>query len=119
MEYDSGRSCGLCSDQRMWRSIKTKKYRYPSPPIDMVMLTSGQEYSARLLIPLSTIISAVEIDPISKSKPYCMQIITEEKSYRFCAPSEEVLAKWLGALKSLLARRKDKNHKRIANRPAP
>jgi hypothetical protein len=36
-----------------------------------------------------------------------MQIIAEEKSYRFCAPSEEALARWLGALKSQLARRKE------------
>ena len=37
-----------------------------------------------------------------------MQIIAEEKSYRFCASSEDALAEWLGALKSQLARRKDK-----------
>ena len=49
-----------------------------------------------------------EIDPISRSKAHCMQIIAEEKSYRFCASSEDALAEWLGALKSQLARRKDK-----------
>ena len=37
-----------------------------------------------------------------------MQVIVEEKSYRFCAPSEDALAEWLGALKSQLARRKEK-----------
>ena len=67
----------------------------------------SQEYSAHLLIPLSSILSAVEIDPVSRSKNHCMQIIAEEKSYRLCAPSEEALARWLGALKSQLARRKE------------
>ena len=37
-----------------------------------------------------------------------MQIIAEEKSYRFCASSEDALAEWLGALKSQLAKRKEK-----------
>lgn len=69
-----------------------------------------QEYAAHLIIPLSNIISAVEIDPVSKSKLHCMQIIAEEKNYRFCAMSEDDLAKWLGALKSQLARKKDTSY---------
>ena len=36
-----------------------------------------------------------------------MQIIAEDRSYRFCAPSEDALARWLGAVKSQLARRKE------------
>ena len=70
---------------------------------------TNQEYAANLILPLSTIINAVEIDPISRSKAHCMQIIAEEKSYRFCASSEDALAEWLGALKSQLARRKEAN----------
>jgi PH domain len=70
------------------------------------------EYSPRLIIPLSSIINAVEIDPVSKSKIHCMQLITEEKSYRFCAHSEESLDKSLGAFKSLLAKRKENEAKR-------
>lgn len=35
-----------------------------------------------------------------------MQIIAEERNYRFCAESEDQLARCLGAVKSLLARRK-------------
>ncbi len=68
-----------------------------------------QEYAANLILPLSSIINAVEIDPISRSKSHCMQIIVEEKSYRFCASSEDTLTEWLGALKSQLARRKEAN----------
>lgn len=72
------------------------------------MLIPLQEYAANLIIPLANIINAVEIDPISRSKAHCMQIIAEEKSYRFCASGEDALAEWLGALKSQLARRKEK-----------
>ena len=56
---------------------------------------------------MSSIINAAEIDPISRSKQYCLQIIAENKTYRFCAPDEDALAKWLGAIKSVLARRKE------------
>lgn len=66
---------------------------------------TSQEYAAHLIIPLSNIMSAVEIDPVSKSKLYCMQVIAEEKNYRLCASSEDALAKWLGALKSQLAKK--------------
>ena len=37
-----------------------------------------------------------------------MQIISEDRSYRFCASSEDALAEWLGALKSQLAKKKEK-----------
>lgn len=76
------------------------------------VLTCDQEYSATLLLPLSSIINAVEIDPVSRSKSHCMQIISEDKSYRFCAPSEDALAKWLGALKSQLAKKKELGQKK-------
>jgi hypothetical protein len=57
---------------------------------------------------MSQIINAAEIDPVSKSKKFCLQIVAEEKTYRFCAPNEESLTKWLGSLKSVLSRRNDR-----------
>lgn len=57
-----------------------------------------------MIIAMPTVINAAEIDPISKSKSFCLQIIAEDKTYRFCAPSEQALAVWLGALKSVLNR---------------
>lgn len=67
-------------------------------------LTVRQEYRAIRLIPLDTIIDAVEIDPLSKSKKHCLQLITEEKSYRFATAAETQLAKCLGAIKVTLAK---------------
>lgn len=64
-----------------------------------------QEYAVIKIFNMDTVITAAEIDPISRSKTSCFQIIMEDKSYRFCAPDEEELAKWLGALKSVLTKR--------------
>ena len=56
---------------------------------------------------MSQAINAAEIDPISRSKQFCLQLITEDRPYRFCAPDEEALANWIGAMKSIIvARRK-------------
>jgi hypothetical protein len=75
-------------------------------PKGLTMYKNEEEYSALIVLPFSTIIDAVEIDAISRSKTACMQIIGEERNYRFCAYDEESLAKWLGAFKSLLEKRK-------------
>ena len=65
---------------------------------------------------MSQVINAAEIDPISRSKNFCLQIIAEERSYRFCAPDEEALARWLGALKSVVVTRKKAIEKAAAER---
>lgn len=58
------------------------------------------------IIPMAQVIDAAEVDPMSRSKLFCLQIIAEEKSYRLCTPDEESLATWLGSLKSILVARK-------------
>jgi hypothetical protein len=75
-------------------------------PKSLAFYKDEQEYSALRVIPMSHIIDAAEVDPMSRSKKFCMQIIAEEKTYRLCAPDEESLARWLGALKSILVARK-------------
>lgn len=76
-------------------------------PKNVAFYKNESEYSPILIIPLSSLINAVEIDPVSKTKRHCMQLITEEKSYKFCAHNEESLDTSLGTFKSLLAKRKD------------
>jgi hypothetical protein len=83
-------------------------------PKNFALYKDEAEYVPRFIIQLSAIINAVEIDPLSKSKIYCMQIITEEKSYKFCAHDEETLDKTLGSFKSLLSKRKENEGKRVA-----
>lgn len=88
---------GVKQWKRLWVVLRPK---------NLSLYKNEQEYAAVMIIPMSQIINAAEIDPISKSKPFCLQIIAEDKNYRFCAPDEEALAKWLGALKSVLAKRR-------------
>lgn len=53
-------------------------------------------------IEIENLIDVVEMDAMSKSKQYCMQLITPEKRMRFCAPSEEDLIRWLAAIKAVI-----------------
>lgn len=90
----------------LWVVIRAKNF---------ALYKNDSEYAPVLIIPLSSVINAVEIDPVSKTKRHCLQVITEEKSYKFCAHNEDGLDKSLGAFKSLLAKRKDQETK--TNRP--
>ena len=74
-------------------------------PKSLTFYKNEQEYSALRIVSMSSVINAADIDSISKTKQFCWQVITEEKTYRFCASDEDALAKWLGALKSVLAKR--------------
>ncbi len=87
-------------------------------PRNVALYQNDDEYSPLLIIPISSVINAVEIDPISRTKTHCLQVITEEKSYKFCAHNEEGLDKSLGAFKSLLAKRKEAELLSLASRAA-
>ncbi|KAB5570767.1 PH domain-containing protein [Coniochaeta sp. 2T2.1] len=76
-------------------------------PRNLILYKDESEYSARFIIPMSSIVNVVDIDPVSRTKTHCLQVITDEKSYRFCAHDEETLVQCLGAFKSLLAKRKE------------
>ncbi|KAG0232765.1 hypothetical protein BGW42_007925 [Actinomortierella wolfii] len=57
-----------------------------------------KEYQPHGIIPLSTIIDSLQGDPISKSKQYCMRIVTAKRTFVCCAPDEDTLLRWLDAL---------------------
>lgn len=76
-------------------------------PRNLILYKNESEYTAHRIISLSAIVNVVDIDPMSKSKTSCLQIITEEKSYRFATHDEESLVQCIGAFKSLLAKRKE------------
>ena len=76
-------------------------------PKSLALYKNEEEYAAVMVMAFHSIIDAVEIDPISKSKKFCLQLITEERNYRMCAPDDDALAKWLGGVKSVLAKRKE------------
>lgn len=76
-------------------------------PRSLAVYKTNAEYAPVLIIPMGTVIDAVEIDALSRTKTNCLQVITEKKSYRFCARDEEGLDRCLGAFKSLLKKRRD------------
>lgn len=85
-------------------------------PRNLALYKNESEYSPVLIVPLGAVIDVVEIDPVSRTKRLCLQVITEDKSYRFCALGEEDIDRCLGAFKSLLAKRREGEGKRGAVR---
>ena len=65
-------------------------------------LNPFQEYSALQVLPTASILDVVDTETLSKSKKYCLQVITEDRSHRFCAAHEDDLSSYLGAIKSVL-----------------
>ncbi|KAF9354298.1 hypothetical protein BGX34_011109 [Mortierella sp. NVP85] len=57
-----------------------------------------KEYQPLGIIPLSTIIDSLQTDPVSKSKQYCLRIVTNKRSFVCCAPDEDTLLQWIDAL---------------------
>ncbi|KAI3337156.1 PH-domain-containing protein [Xylariaceae sp. AK1471] len=76
-------------------------------PRNLILYKDESEYTASFILSLPSVVNVVDIDPISRTKVHCMQIITDEKSYRFSAHDEESLVHCLGAFKSLLSKRKE------------
>lgn len=87
-------------------------------PRNLILYKDETEYAAQLILPLSSIVNVVERDPLSRTKKHCLQIITEEKSYRFSAHDEETLVHCLGAFKSLLAKRRGLEMRAAAEKAA-
>ncbi|KAI8254825.1 putative PH domain-containing protein [Colletotrichum sp. SAR11_239] len=88
-------------------------------PRNFILYKDESEYTAQFIRPMSAIVNVVDIDPVSKSKTHCLQLITEEKSYRFCAHDEESLIHCLGAFKSLFAKRRELEVRAAASEPLP
>ncbi|KAF4968494.1 hypothetical protein FSARC_4119 [Fusarium sarcochroum] len=86
-------------------------------PRNLILYKDESEYTARWILPLSAVVNVVDLDPLSKSKKHCLQVITEEKSYRFCAHDEDALVCCIGAFKSLLAKRRELEARVAATSP--
>lgn len=89
---------GVRQWKKLWMVLRPKA---------LALYKNEEEYAAVLVLAFHNIIDAVEINPISRSKQCCLQLITEERNYRMCAPDDDALARWLGAVKSLLVKRKE------------
>lgn len=88
------------------RGVKQwKKYWVVLRRKSLALYRGEEEYRALLLLPLSTIVDAVETDALSSRRQYCMQVIGEDSTYRFAAEDENDLERWLGGLKSVIAKK--------------
>jgi hypothetical protein len=88
-------------------------------PRNFILYKDGAESSVLFLLYMGSIVNVVETDSKSRTKKHCLQIITDEKSYRFSTHDEEALVQCLGAFKSLLAKRRELEAKVGAPNPAP
>ncbi|GFP59277.1 uncharacterized PH domain-containing protein PB16A4.02c [Trichoderma asperellum] len=96
---------GVRQWKSMWGVLRARQ---------LVLYKDESEYAAQAIIEVADVVNVVEIDPVSKSKTHCLQIITEEKTHRFCAPDEESLVLFLGAFKSLLTKRRTMEARTLA-----
>ena len=88
------------------RGVKQwKKYWVVLRRKNLALYRGQEEYRALLLLPLGSIVDAVETDAVSSRRKYCMQVISEDSTFRFAAQDEEDLERWLGGLKSALAKK--------------
>ncbi len=76
-------------------------------PKSLAFYKDEHEYETVKMLLITNIIDAAEIDPVARGKEYCFQVILEEKSYKFSCgrDGEEGLVGWVGAIKSVLAKR--------------
>lgn len=93
---------------RTRRGVRQWKNRWAVlRPRNLILYKDELEYKAQWILPLSSVVNAVDIDAIGKNKKHCLQVITDEKTYRFCAHDEESLVQCLGAFASLFAKRRE------------
>ncbi|CDK29994.1 unnamed protein product [Kuraishia capsulata CBS 1993] len=56
-------------------------------------------------IDVNDILDICELDPLSRTRLWCLLIITKKKRIRFCADNEEELLKWIVAIKMVINKR--------------
>ncbi|KAH7313301.1 hypothetical protein B0I35DRAFT_410314 [Stachybotrys elegans] len=97
----------VSAEQDLDRGVRQWKHMWGVlRPRNLILYKDESEYTAQWILSLPSVVNVVDIDPLSKSKKHCLQIITEEKSYRFSAHNEETLVQCIGAFKSLLTKRR-------------
>lgn len=68
---------------------------------------SNQKTPHRTVL-VAEIVDVIELDPLLRSKRWCLMVITPTKRMRFCAASEDEMVRWLAALKALAAQHGDR-----------
>ncbi|KAF9370472.1 hypothetical protein CPC16_003690, partial [Podila verticillata] len=88
---------GIVTEEQMGNKVVRQGYL-------LKLGNAYKEYQPHGIIPLSSIIDFLQTDPVSKSKQYCLRIVTSKRSFVCCAPDEDTLLQWLDALHMECAR---------------
>jgi hypothetical protein len=75
-------------------------------PYSLSFYKNEQEYSMLKMLSTGSIIDAVEIDGLGRKREWVFEVIAEEKTLKCSVREEEDMVGWLGALKSVVERRK-------------
>lgn len=75
-------------------------------PYSLSFYKNEQEYSMLKMLSTGSIIDAVEIDGLGRKREWVFEVIAEEKTLKCSVRQEEDMVGWLGALKSVVERRK-------------
>lgn len=99
----------LLAQGQLWRLHKRHQWRQY-----YVTLTNKKMYFYKSrrdignpcsICPLDDLIDVIELDPLSKTKTYCLMIITPKERMRFCADNERDLSIWFSSLKAIRKRK--------------
>ncbi|ETN45088.1 uncharacterized protein HMPREF1541_09964 [Cyphellophora europaea CBS 101466] len=98
---------GFLSVQSTKTGIKTWKPLWTVlRPYSLSFYKNEQEYAVLKMLPVSSIIDAVEVDPLGRKHEWVFEVIAEEKTLKCSVRGEEDMVGWLGALKSVVERQK-------------
>ncbi|KAG7196167.1 uncharacterized protein KQ657_000179 [Scheffersomyces spartinae] len=89
------------------RFMQWKKYYLVLTNKTLYFYNSKQSALLKNILPYKTIscdhiVDVIDVDPLSRSKVWCLLIITPTKRIRFCASSEEEVEKWFAALQAVI-----------------
>ena len=96
---------GVRQWKRRWVVLRGRSltlYKNFEVPFTRFAQSDMKEYKPLRIVPLHSILAAVDTDPLSRTKRHCFQVVTKEKVLRFCADSEAEVDRWLGGLVSLI-----------------
>ncbi|KZZ87191.1 PH domain-containing protein [Ascosphaera apis ARSEF 7405] len=74
-------------------------------PHSIAMYKDAREYQVLEIIEMKDVVGAAEIEPLSRSWGWCLQVITRKRTWRFAAGSEEERERWVGGVMKMILSR--------------
>lgn len=93
---ESGYTKKLSNKSRSW-----KQYYLVLTNKNLYLLNNDEELIPHEIIPNVDLTDVIELDPINKSKSWCLLVVTSAKTMKFATKDEPDMVKWLSALKTI------------------